>query len=83
MIWTQVLGKLNQPDQAISVLRDAVNQTGDNAQLQLTLARALARAGRPAEARIEYEFLLSRFGLEEKDRKMVQGELDALSSESK
>jgi len=83
MIWAQVLGKLNQPDQAISVLRDAVNQTGDNVQLQLTLARALARAGRPAEARIEYEFLLSRFGLEEKDRKMVQGELDALSSESK
>jgi tetratricopeptide (TPR) repeat protein len=80
IVWTQALGKLNQPDQAVAVLREAISQTGDSVQLQLTLARALAKIGRGAEARIEYEFLLNRFGLQDKDRKMVQGELDALSS---
>jgi len=78
MTLTQILTQLKRPDDAIALLREATTQTGGNAQLQLSLARALAKAGRSAEARVEYEFLLNQFDLDPRDRTMIQQELGAM-----
>jgi hypothetical protein len=60
------------------VLREAGSRYSGNPRLQLALARILAKMGRSSEARIEYDLLLNRFGLDQRDRSMVQRELESL-----
>jgi predicted Zn-dependent protease/O-antigen ligase len=83
LTWSQILVNSNRPDAAVEILRDALNQGAANPNLQLSLARTLAKFGRNAEARVEYEFLLNRFSLGEKDRQTIQRELQAVISGTK
>jgi Flp pilus assembly protein TadD len=76
----QALSQLNQGDKAMTVLRDAALQAGGNLRLQAALARTLADNGRTAEARNEYDLILSQFQLDERDRDVVARERAALNS---
>ncbi len=78
VLYAEALTQLNQPDQAIEVLRNAALRIRGHLLLQVSLARAYARANRPAEARLEYGTILSQFDLKPPDRQKIQQELDAL-----
>ena len=80
VLLAQVLSQLNQGDKAVTVLRDAALQAGGNLRLQAALARTLANNGRTAEARNEYDLILSQFQLNERDRDVIARERAALNS---
>ena len=69
---------LNQPNDAVDTLRKAVMRDSQNGGLQLHYARALAKAGRSAEARLEYQTILKAYQLDETTLRQVQQEIQAL-----
>lgn len=73
-----VLQLLGQPGDAVDVLRNALSRDPQNGRLRLEQARALATAGRQAEARLEYQSILRGFQLDDDTRAQVQREMEAL-----
>ena len=73
-----VLHSMRKTNESVRVLHDAMTQDPRNGQLQLHYARALARAGRYAEARLEYDTILKTYALGEETLRQVQQEIAAL-----
>ncbi|MBI5093372.1 MAG: O-antigen ligase family protein [Candidatus Hydrogenedentes bacterium] len=74
----ETLIALERPGEALTLLRAADAQSPPRLEVRLALARALARAGKYAEARLEFTAIAEQFRLTESGRSAVQLELDKL-----
>ncbi len=64
---------------AADVFEQAIAIAPKDVSVRLAYARALASDGRRAQARLEYDTILTRFALGEAERKVILAELAALS----
>ncbi len=73
---------MGQPGAAVPVLDRALEEEPDNLDYRVTRARMLAMAGRPEEARADYEIALEAGVLDETAQQLVERELERLSDEA-
>jgi len=73
--WADTLVRLERPENALKLLRDARRRYPENFDARWALARTLVMQGATKEARKEYEFLLQQEKLDPKGREMLEKEL--------
>ena len=81
--WAGVLVRLNRHEKAAEVLGNVAAQFPSELNVRLALARVLARTGKVAEARTQYEQLLAVPNLSSPTRDALQREYDSLPTEPK
>jgi O-antigen ligase/Tfp pilus assembly protein PilF len=74
-----IQAQMDQPHEALRVLDEAMGRDPHNGELHLQYARALARAGRPAQARLEYRMFLNTYAVSDDLLGQIQEELTALA----
>jgi len=75
---SRVLMGLERAPEALALLQDVAAKVPDNLELKRVLAQAFAEAGQVGKARRAYQVLLKAPKLDDKARKAIQAELDAL-----
>lgn len=76
--WGDTLVRLDRPQDAVDLLREAHSRNPENLEVWFAFARGLARLGMVPEARTEYERLLERNDVSGRAREMMENELGDL-----
>lgn len=76
----EALSQLGRHDDALDMAREALRLAPRSLQTRVVLARKLAAAGKKAEARLEYTFLIASTSLEPDVRARLHEEYNALTA---